>query len=301
MDPAEAVDAIHARFGRHPRRRALHAKGTWCSGTFTATPEAAALSRAAHLRGEPVPVTARLSNGAGNPRLPDGASDVRGLAVAWELPDGSRTDLLAQSVPRFFSPTPEEFIALVRAGTGRSAALKFPAFLAARPKALRSAPANVAALRPIPSYARCRYYAVHAFRWVAADGTVTHVRLEWRPEAGEAHLSPLEARRRSRDYLQEDLSARLSGDGTVRFVLEAQIAAPGDPVDDPSEHWPADRRRIDAGTLVLDAVAADPEADGSPFVFDPMRLTDGIEATDDPVLRYRPDAYSESVARRTAG
>src|SRR4051794_31328437 len=102
MDPAEAVDAIHARFGRHAGRPALHAKGTWCSGTFTATPDAAALSRAAHLKGEPVRVTARLSNGAGNPRVPDGSPDVRGLAVAWHLPDGSRTDLLSQSVPRFF-------------------------------------------------------------------------------------------------------------------------------------------------------------------------------------------------------
>jgi catalase len=36
-------------------------------------------------------------------------------------------------------------------------------------------------------------------------------------------------------------------------------------------------------------------------VFDPTRVTDGIECSADPVLRYRPVAYSESVARRTAG
>jgi len=35
-------------------------------------------------------------------------------------------------------------------------------------------------------------------------------------------------------------------------------------------------------------------------LFDPMRLTDGIEPSDDPVLRFRPRAYSVSVERRTS-
>ena len=88
LDGATAVDVINASFGRHPRRRALHAKGIWCRGTFRATPEAAALSRAAHLQGGDVPVLARLSNGGGNPKCPDYAPDVRGLAVKFELPGG---------------------------------------------------------------------------------------------------------------------------------------------------------------------------------------------------------------------
>ena len=58
-------------------------------------------------------------------------------------------------------------------------------------------------------------------------------------------------------------------------------------------------RRVDAGVLELTEVAADPEGDGSIVVFDPMRLTDGIEPTDDPVLNYRPAAYSVSAERRS--
>ena len=34
----EGLDAITARFGAHPRHRALHAKGVICASTFTATP-----------------------------------------------------------------------------------------------------------------------------------------------------------------------------------------------------------------------------------------------------------------------
>jgi catalase len=34
-------------------------------------------------------------------------------------------------------------------------------------------------------------------------------------------------------------------------------------------------------------------------VFDPTRVVDGIELSNDPVLRFRSPAYSVSVGRRT--
>jgi hypothetical protein len=96
VTPAQATDAANEAFGRHPGLRALHAKGTLLKGTFTATPEAARLTRAAHMQGEPTPATVRFSNGSGNPNAPDYAPDVRGLAVKLYLPDGSRTDIVAE-------------------------------------------------------------------------------------------------------------------------------------------------------------------------------------------------------------
>jgi catalase len=41
------------------------------------------------------------------------------------------------------------------------------------------------------------------------------------------------------------------------------------------------------------------ETDGDVLVFDPVRVTDGIELSEDPILKYRSPAYSASVARRT--
>jgi catalase len=294
--PAQAIDVIHGLFGRHDGHRALHAKGTWCSGTFTATPQAAELSRAAHLSGDPVPVTARLSNGAGHPGVRDHDPDVRGLAVSFRLPDGSRTDLLAQSVPRFQFSTPDEFLDFLRAASGRSAVWKLPAYLAAHPRTIPAMPANAAALRPPPSYAQCRFFTVHSYRWIAADGSARYVRCDWVPEAGDKRLSLLKARRLGRDYLQEELAARLARE-PVRFMLEARIAEDGDDVHDPASSWPAERRRIDAGTLELTTIGPDPEEDGV-FVFDPVRVTDGVEPSEDPILLFRPKAYSESVERR---
>ncbi len=295
-DPEVAVDVINARFGRHPRRRALHAKGVWARGTFTASAAGRELTRAAHMQAESVPVLARLSNGGGDPGVPDYAPDVRGLAVSFELPDGTRTDLVSQSVPRFFSSGPDEFLDFIRANTGgRATALKLPLFLATHPKALRSLPANAKALRPVASFSETRFYGVHAFRWVDGEGRAEHVRADWRPEAGERWIGVKEARALGRDYLGDGLEATLP----ARWTLDLQVAEPGDDVDDPSSHWPDERRRVDAGVLELTEVAADPEEDGSIVVFDPMRLTDGIEPTGDPVLNYRPAAYSVSAERRS--
>ena len=293
----QAIDVINARFGAHPRTRTLHAKGNWCSGSFTATPAARGLSRAAHLQGTPVPVLARLSNGGGDPGVPDYAPDVRGLAVSFELPDGSRTDLSAQSAPRFFSPTPDDFLEFVRANTGRSAAVKLPLYIAAHPRAARSLPANLAAVKPVVSYATTRYFTVHAYRWVAADGSDRYTRCTWIPEAGEHRMGLREAKRLGSDYLRPELERRLAS-GPIRFTLEAQIAGPGDDPDDPAGEWPKSRERVAVGTLELDALVPDPEAGGGIVVFDPTRVTDGVELSGDPVLLFRAKAYSASVERR---
>lgn len=298
--PAAAVDAANAAFGSHPRARALHAKGTLMKGTFTAAPEAAALTRANHMQGGAIPATIRFSNAGGDPNLPDYAPDVRGLAMKLYLPDGSRTDIVAQSAPRFPVHTPEAFIELLHAQhPGPAMAWKLPRFLARHPDVIPTLPANIPALRPPVSYATCRYYAVHAYRFVDADGGARFVRYTLVPEAAEARLGPRAAKRLGRDYLQQEIVTRAAR-GPVRFALEIQIAVPGDSVDDPASVWPRDRQRVRAGTIELTGPETERERDGDVLVFDPTRVVDGIELSDDPVLRFRPGAYSESVARRTA-
>jgi catalase len=301
ITPEQAVDSINERFGRHPGHRALHAKGTFCKGQFTATPEAAKLTRAAHMQGTPVEATARVSNGAGNPKTPDYAPDVRGLAVSFHLPDGSRTDIVSQTAPRFPVRSPDAFIDLVRSSEiGPAGLWKLPLFLARHPGALPSLRKNLPALRPPASYATRRYYAIHAYKWIAADGSERWVRYTWLPEGAEENLSTRDAKGGGRDYLQEEIAERL-GRGPVRFTLQLQVAADGDPADDPMAVWPEDRETVAAGTLELTELAPEAEAGGEIFVFDPVRVSDGIELSDDPILRFRPEAYSISIERRTAG
>jgi catalase len=295
---ADSTAAANEVFGRHPGFRALHAKGTLLKGTFTATPEAAALTKAGHMQGEPVAVTVRVSNGFGNPDAPDYAPDVRGLAVKFYLPDDSRTDIVAQTAPRFPVHTPEGFIELLRAQKpGPAMAWKMPVFLARHPEAVAGLPLNLRALRPPESYATATYYAIHAFRFIDAGGGSNYVRYTIHPEAGDQRIGGREAKRRGRDYLHDEIRRRI-GAGPVRFRLELQLAGPGDKADDPASVWPSDRRRVTAGTLELTDLETGRETDGDVLVFDPTRVVDGIELSNDPVLRYRHDAYSDSVAQR---
>jgi catalase len=292
--PEDAIASIDERFGEHPRHRALHAKGTLYSGTFTATPEAASLTRAVHLQGEPVRATVRFSNGGGDPKVPDYAPDVRGLAVTFHLADGSRTDISAQTVPRFPFRDVDPFIEFLRVSKpGPAALVKLPLFVVRHPRALGPLRMNLAALKPPPSFAARSYYAFHAFKWLDAEGGECYVRYTWKPTIELPELRRGEAKAQGRDYLREELKERLE-EAPVRFELEVQLADPGDEVSDPSAVWPRDRQRLIVGTLEVTA----PTGEGDDYVFDPTRVTDGIEPSDDPVLNFRPRAYAVYYERR---
>ncbi len=302
--PEQAVDAVGDLFGRHQGHRAVHAKGILCTGTFTATPEAAGLTRAVHMQGQPVEVTVRFSNASGDPAEHDGIPDGRGMATKLYLPDRSRTDILAVSAKRFFARTPEEFVEFNRAvaagngGRPRPRPLRMLWYLARNPKAAAAVRA-IREVKPIASYARCRYNSLHAFGWVDAAGGIRHVRYSCLPAEGEATLTAEDARGRAPDFLQQDIRDRFAGGGRVRFALEVQLARDGDPLDDPRVAWPDERETMVAGTIELTGLETRRETGGDVLVFDPTRVTDGIELTDDPILRFRPKAYSVSVDRRS--
>lgn len=298
--PAEAVDAANRGFGRHPGFRALHAKGTLLAGTFAATQEAAGLTSAAHMQDEPVAVTARFSNASGKPDSPDYLPDLRGLAVKFYLPDGSRTDLVTVSTPLFATRTPEAFAELLEVQSGGvAAAVKLPLLLARYPWLAAGLARGAGFMRPPRSFAALRYWGQHAFAWVDPSGRRRFVRYTLVPSGGgEAFLGLRAARARGRDYLQAELRSRLASEA-VRFSLEVQIAAAGDPVDDASRPWPDSRQRVKVGDLVLSDFEEEREQGGDVLVFDPTRVTPGVELSGDPVLAFRSSAYRESVARRT--
>jgi catalase len=288
------VDGLNRVFGVH-RARAAHAKGICCVGTFTATPYVSRLTRAAHMAGGKVPVTVRFSNGAGAPAVRDDAAVASGMAVKFALPSGESTDLLTITAEIFPARTPEDFLELLDAlATGKPEALA--AFKKAHPELRAALEFDV---KPLASYAQAEYHAVHAFRFINAQGQECFVRYSWRPKAGIATLSKAEAARRPADYLQSELRHRLASGG-AEFTLHLKLAAAGDDVNDPATAWPEDRPYVFAGTLTLTDLVADQTSGCEALVFDPTRLTDGIAASADPILHGRSGAYFLSHKRRTA-
>jgi catalase len=288
--------------GSRQGTRALHAKGAWCEGTFTATPAAAELSTAFQFSGDPVSALIRFSNGPGDPGAADYEREARGFAVKLRGSGGEETDILATTTPAFVTRTPEEFLELLELRrpdpeTGQPDFEKLGAFLAAHPEA-QTAIQGTVGVGPLASFATGAFFSPHTFFLVNGAGDRRPVRYRWIPDAGEERLSDDEAKARGPNYLYDDLPERLAGDGTIAFELRFQLAAGDDPLDDPTALWPDDREFVDAGRLEITGMLDDPERGDHIDVFDPLRTSDGVEPSDDPILHARRSAYSVSAYRR---
>jgi catalase len=300
---AELVEMIHEDFqGFHPGYRGVHAQGRYYAAIFKATPEAKKLSRAVHLQGQPVPATVRHGHSAsGNPW---GPATSPSMAVKFYLPDGTVTDLVSIPIPVFFGRTPDEVLEGLKAlkpdpATGKPDEKRVMQLLATRPwmanafKLIKAVPAPV-------SFAQTTFHALHAFRFVNAADEGQYARYHWEPEAGDAGQPLEELRKQPPSYLFEELEARLRK-APVVFNLVLQLAKDGDPIEDPTALWPDDRPRVTIGRLEIIRTTTVEEIGDPVMLHDPTRLTDGIEASDDPILAVRRGVYEVSVAHRTGG
>jgi catalase len=77
-----------------------------------------------------------------------------------------------------------------------------------------------------------------------------------------------------------------------------QLAESGDTVDDATIHWPADRKELRFGTLVLTSEAANNAGEQQHIIFDPIPRVEGIDPSGDPLLETRADLYLLSGRRR---
>ena len=294
----QLVDVMNKVFGKHPGFRANHAKGIVTEGTFTASPEAATLSKASLFAGQPIPVTVRFSDATGLPEVPDGSplAIPQGMSIKYHLPDGSETDMVLNALKFFPVSTGEEFLALLTAiadsPPDAPKPTKIEQFVASHPNV---AAASASTATP-DSFADQEFYGINAFVFANAAGARQAVRYQMLPEK-TVHLAADDAAKRAPDFLMTELPERLKN-GPITFHLKAQLAAAGDDLADPAKPWPADRTVADLGTLTIDKAVADSATAQKALLFLPGQVTDGIEPSDDPMIGIRDGAYAESFSRR---
>jgi len=293
------IDTFEAVNGQHPGFRRNHAKGLCATGWFDASGAASPWSSAAVFRPGRTPVVGRFALAGGMPRAPDAPGAVRSLALNFTQADGEawRTGMI--DIPVFPVKDPQGFAQQLVAthpvaATGQPDPVAVKAFLAAHPESARA----LALIKAQPfssGFADARYNALNAF-WLV-DGAGRRTAARWSlvpvdPFAPEPATAPAGS-----DYLFDALAARL-GRGPVQWRLEITLGQSGDPTNDASQPWPADRRKVDAGLLTITALQ--PEAPGNcrDLNFDPLVLPVGIAPTDDPLLSARSAAYSVSFTRR---
>jgi catalase len=287
-----------------PGFRRGHARGIGFRGTFTATPEVAALTTAEHLQGGEIPTVVRLSNGGSSPYLADRQNgktgNPLGISVRFELPSGATCHWTGLSLTVFAPRTPDGFLAMVEAQRpvlpgNTPNPLKMAAFVARHPYAFPGIK-NAATLQATKSWATTRFNGMHAYWLVDAAGNRRAFRFRWMPVAGSVPFDPTDDRILPPQYLVGEICERIER-APVAWDLVFQLAEPGDPTADMTKLWPEDRPLVAAGRLTIDRLHED-QALVEGLVYDPMDVPPGIEPSDDPVLHFRSEAYAESKRRR---
>jgi catalase len=164
------------------------------------------------------------------------------------------------------------------------------------PRIRRRSRSDAGSRPPSTSFGNAAYYGIDAFRAIDASGATRDVRWSVVPES---EYMPVEKQQTAKhDFLDDELRGRLQN-GPLRWHLVLTVAQPGDVTNDATVAWPADRERIDAGTLVVERESAQSDGDCRDINFNPTVLPNGLKISDDPLLTARSSAYSVSFNRRT--
>jgi catalase len=300
LTPDALVNTLEKNNGVHPGYRRNHSKGVCVIGYFDSTQQAREYSTAGVFSAARTPVVGRFALPTGNPYSPDSAVPIRSLALRFTQLDGQQWRTGMNSMPVFPVGTPQAFYAMLQAGTpdpdtGKPNPANMAKFFASHPE---TAPflAWVKTARPSASYATETYNGINAFYLVDSAGHHQAVRWSLVPQAPDEAdgMAPS-----GNDFLEQDLNQRL-GLGALHWKLMITLANPGDPIDDASKAWPAERRTLDAGTLVLQDTQPQLSGECRDINYDPLILPSGIEASNDPLLAARSAAYASSYLRRTS-
>ncbi|MCJ2011754.1 catalase family peroxidase [Methylobacterium sp. J-076] len=296
----QTIDVMNTLFGKHPGKRANHAKGVVAEGSFTPSPEAARISKASLFAGPAVPVTVRFSDATGVPTIADGAANANphGMALKFKLADGSDMDVVVNSLAYFPVATGEEFRDLLKAvsesGPDAQKPTALERFVATHPAAATAG----GTAKPPSSFARQTYNGVNAFVLVDKDGKRQPFRFKFVPVEGEDILPAAEAAKRDPNFLMGEIGPRIAKE-PAKFRVLAQLAEAGDPTNDATKPWPETRKTVDLGTLTVSKAVPDSAEAEKALLFMPNALTDGIEVSDDPLIDARVQAYAVSFGRRS--
>jgi catalase len=290
-----------ANGGIHAGHRPAHAKGLLLTGAFTPSSEAATLTRAPHIQRPTTPITARFSDFAGIPTVPDNApqgASPRGFALRFHLAEHAHTDIVSHSTDAFPTRTVEEFLEFLNALLATDPAGPHPNAIEQHLAGHPTAAAFVQIPKPIPtSFAKESFFAVSAFKFTNTAGADRYGRYRIVPVAGNEYLSDADAAAQTPNFLFDELTAHIARE-PVKFQIAVQLAEPGDVTDDATVRWPAARLLLSLGEISLDAIVTDNAKAQQHIIFDPIPRVDGIEASADPLFEPRANIYLMTGRRR---
>ncbi|HXC30227.1 MAG TPA: catalase family peroxidase [Stellaceae bacterium] len=296
LTPDKLVAAFAPPGGPSLGHRRNHAKGICFTGEFDANGAGSELSRAEVFVKGQYPVVGRFNLGTADANAPDATVRVRGLGIRISTPDGQEWRSAMIDAPVFAVSTPQGFYELLLAAPSKDPDA-MPKFIAAHPEFL--AFAGWAKTAPwTGSYAQDRFNGLNAFMFVDKTGAEHAVRWSLLPTAPLAPVTPDDLAKRGPDFLEQEIAQRVAS-GPQRWTMAVTVANAGDPTADPTKAWPADRRTVEVGTLVVQKIEVEQDGPCRDVNFDPTILPDGINVSDDPFPAARSSAYRVSYDLRT--
>jgi len=297
LTPDKLVAALAPPSGPSLGHRRNHAKGICFTGVFESNGAGTALSKANVFVSGQHPALGRFNLGTPDANAVDAKVRVRGIGLQITAPDGQEWRMAMINAPVFPVSTPQAFYDLLLAsGSKDPEAMK--AFVGKNPE-IATFGAWAATGPWTASYAEERYNSLNSFIFTDASGAERAVRWALLPAATPVAVSPEELAKRGPDFLEQDIAERVHG-APQRWSMVVTVANDGDPTADPTKAWPADRRSVEVGTLVVQKI--EPEANGPcrDINFDPTVLPAGMRTSDDPFPAARSSAYAKSYDLRTA-
>jgi catalase len=191
----------------------------------------------------------------------DATVRVRGLGLGLRViaPDGSEWRTAMIDAPFFAVSTPEAFYALLQAAGRKDDPDAMKRFIAAHPEF--TAFGAWAKTTPMTaSYAEEQYNSLDSFIFTNTAGQDSTVRWSFLPAAKPEELTAEQVKQLGPNFLDADTTQRVALT-PQRWTMIVTVATPGDPGADPSKSWPQDRRKVSAGTLVVQSIYS--EAIGS--------------------------------------
>jgi len=299
LTPTRMIDTFEDVNGLHPGFRRNHAKGVCLEGSFESNGAGARLSTASVFKPGRVPVFGRFALAGGMPMMPDGPAAVRSMALNFALPDGEVWRTGMNDIAVFPVKDPQAFYEQLLSSrrdprTGKPDPAAQKAFVAAHPETAKAM--AIIKTHPFSSgFANATYNALNAFLFVDEAGKTTPVR--WSMVAVDVFAPEPSNSPADKNYLFDELIARVQK-APAQWHLILAVGQPGDPTNDATLPWPADRPQVDAGTLNVDRIVAEADSNCRDINFDPLALPAGIKPSDDPLLSARSAAYSVSFTRR---
>jgi catalase len=302
MTQSHMVAGFEQVNGNHPGFRLNHAKGLCVAGSFESKGQAIPISKAVVFQVGRVPAIGRISLAGGMPFQADKAATVRSMALRLAPPGAEEWRTATVNIPVFVVNSAQGFYDQTLASapdpaTGKPDPDAMNAFFAKHPEAV-NAMAIIKKSPPSSGFADSTFYGLDAFRFVNAAGVSVPVRWSWVPVQPVLTENPTpSATTTDNNYLFDALIAQITAH-PLQWRLMVTIGEAGDPTNDATLPWPAERRQIEAGTVTFDHVSSEATGRCADINYDPLVLPSGIEASDDPLLSARSAVYARSFTLR---